>query len=758
MMDKKLKQSLANSFAFLDIQRNVNSGIRSYVFFTEHWGTISDSIKTVYNNKREIVTFLKEVELLFFKFPDSPSAYLDIKENGLPVDHPKYEKIRSEFNNIINERIPYTVLESSVSIHKEIKESNDRKNLQILFAFYLAQICDLDIINCITREIVSIQENLINTGDYDVKSKGHRVPKTLLQLLKLAEINLKINKYNYCCEVDKLNFLLIDNFELIQQYLEEIHNRVVKNEIYDNTLELCQFNLEDNLSKSLNMLSKSMIYPDINAFSKLRKLADLLDDIEYNEVVLDFNNPQVTNFRCILFERAKNAYKYGFISKKKYLKYQKELEETDKEQFKKTRKYLNNLNYLTKKGEPPAIRSFSWSERNKKYYEKELKPTLKAEGDIKIDFSSGLYQDYITKYIKETASEAYKTASRDTILNKGLHLVRLYKQYENEFISSNLIKGMLIDSRAFNEYEKFTKFVSQNTNQTTSALEEIISIQKKLDGILLFSGEFLLGQAYWERKKKFAELFKGEIITFLNNFIEENDCEYLTLDLLDKYSNPDYIKSNYDDFKKDWIEQNYNINEEFPHSKKQLIQSAKKLNSSSDNFCQNEDVYHERFRLFTKNISELDFNFLKIPKINIPYPITDLINLELVGIFQNQLNSFKEDKNLNIGDDRWISEKHLYFKIKQEFPGIPIVRHAKPSWLGQQHFDIYIPTEDIAIEYNGRQHYETIEYFGGEEDFKHRKKLDRKKLEKAEENNTKVIIHKYDSKIDDTMNELENYL
>lgn len=60
-------------------------------------------------------------------------------------------------------------------------------------------------------------------------------------------------------------------------------------------------------------------------------------------------------------------------------------------------------------------------------------------------------------------------------------------------------------------------------------------------------------------------------------------------------------------------------------------------------------------------------------------------------------------------------------------------------------FDIYIKSLNLAIEYNGQQHYEHTPFFQRTKKiFNQRKRLDRLKLKLAKKNKTKVIIFKYD--------------
>ncbi len=87
----------------------------------------------------------------------------------------------------------------------------------------------------------------------------------------------------------------------------------------------------------------------------------------------------------------------------------------------------------------------------------------------------------------------------------------------------------------------------------------------------------------------------------------------------------------------------------------------------------------------------------------------------------------------------WISETELFYKIKNTFKEEKVVHHGKTKWLGRQHFDIYFPKLNIAVEYQGKQHTEAVDYFGGEEAFQKGLKNDRRKKEKCQKNNCILI-------------------
>lgn len=62
----------------------------------------------------------------------------------------------------------------------------------------------------------------------------------------------------------------------------------------------------------------------------------------------------------------------------------------------------------------------------------------------------------------------------------------------------------------------------------------------------------------------------------------------------------------------------------------------------------------------------------------------------------------------------WVSETDLYHRVQSLLPGEQVLQHGRPKWLGRQHFDIWIPDRNVAIEYHGVQHFMEVKRFGGE--------------------------------------------
>ncbi|MEH7886640.1 hypothetical protein V7654_20255 [Bacillus sp. JJ1609] len=94
---------------------------------------------------------------------------------------------------------------------------------------------------------------------------------------------------------------------------------------------------------------------------------------------------------------------------------------------------------------------------------------------------------------------------------------------------------------------------------------------------------------------------------------------------------------------------------------------------------------------------------------------------------------------------KWRSEAELFKTVKKEFDDAQL--HVTLPWLSPQHFDVYIPSLNIALEYQGIQHFKPVSYFGGEEGFQNTVKRDQRKKEKCKQNGVHLIEWMYDEPI-----------
>lgn len=97
---------------------------------------------------------------------------------------------------------------------------------------------------------------------------------------------------------------------------------------------------------------------------------------------------------------------------------------------------------------------------------------------------------------------------------------------------------------------------------------------------------------------------------------------------------------------------------------------------------------------------------------------------------------------------RWVSEEKLLKLTKNLYKNQKIIYQHKPYFLvsdkgHQLSYDIFIPHLKIAIEYQGKQHFEPVDYFGGEDAFIRTQERDRMKQKLSKANGIILIYYNY---------------
>lgn len=87
--------------------------------------------------------------------------------------------------------------------------------------------------------------------------------------------------------------------------------------------------------------------------------------------------------------------------------------------------------------------------------------------------------------------------------------------------------------------------------------------------------------------------------------------------------------------------------------------------------------------------------------------------------------------------------------LKINYPNLEYIEQYRADWLKGLIYDFYIPTLNLAIEYNGIQHYKAVEFFGGEEYFDYCVNNDNLKEKYSNENKTTLVIIKYNNEKED---------
>lgn|GEM_PF-3170120 len=104
-------------------------------------------------------------------------------------------------------------------------------------------------------------------------------------------------------------------------------------------------------------------------------------------------------------------------------------------------------------------------------------------------------------------------------------------------------------------------------------------------------------------------------------------------------------------------------------------------------------------------------------------------------------NLLRERHGLPRIGEGWVSELRLYRLVQAIFPNS--IHQARPAWLKPQHLDILDPESSVAFEYQGRQHFEPIDFFGGDEALERLRERDSRKARLCRKHGVTLVAWHY---------------
>ena len=141
----------------------------------------------------------------------------------------------------------------------------------------------------------------------------------------------------------------------------------------------------------------------------------------------------------------------------------------------------------------------------------------------------------------------------------------------------------------------------------------------------------------------------------------------------------------------------------------------------------------DAFKLVAHKLSSLDIPF------GVGYRFEDFDFIDVA--FSIAL----EDESLLNSKSIWKNESKLSNLVMSCFPDV--IREYSPSWLRGQRLDIFIPSIKVGIEYQGIQHYEPVNFFGGEKGFIKTQERDNRKKVLCAKNGITLIEWSYTTDI-----------
>ena len=110
---------------------------------------------------------------------------------------------------------------------------------------------------------------------------------------------------------------------------------------------------------------------------------------------------------------------------------------------------------------------------------------------------------------------------------------------------------------------------------------------------------------------------------------------------------------------------------------------------------------------------------------------------------------YRAEAGLPAKGEGWISQAFLARCVETALPGHDVVREASPDWLAPQRLDIFVPSLCLAIEYQGEQHFYSLDHWGGDRGLADRQVMDARKREACRAAGVTLLEWRYDEPISD---------
>ena len=357
-----------------------------------------------------------------------------------------------------------------------------------------------------------------------------------------------------------------------------------------------------------------------------------------------------------------------------------------------------------------------WIENNKKSLNEldfDNNEQRKFYIEFKNQFLNGRYidiegNDYYAYYLQNDLKENYFDEV-DVVLNLFENLKVHYpktKKYTNHIITSKL--------ESIDNYSKAWELIS---SRSSLIIETVMDYEKKI-GENLVNGSIIEKLGGYNHLTDFGQRNIKKIIPFVD----------------------EVLKSNLKIKNKSFFDQFFKNNE--PISKRASFYKKYYLSNAEYNHYRRIDETQEKL------------NYIRA----IPHIVEKAIYSQCKQILKIAEDLYRKSIGMPKVGEGWISETELFYKIADYFNDIIVLNHASPKWLGRQHLDVFIPKYKIGIEYQGAQHYQPIDFFGGQIAFEKTVERDVRKKQLCDKNGCKLIYVNPGYQISEILNEIKEII
>ena len=164
--------------------------------------------------------------------------------------------------------------------------------------------------------------------------------------------------------------------------------------------------------------------------------------------------------------------------------------------------------------------------------------------------------------------------------------------------------------------------------------------------------------------------------------------------------------------------------------------------------CGRKIVTTETYIEAVKDIYGDKYDYSQINYINRNTPINIICPEH--GVFQINPIPFLSNKTAEhcpiCSSLKNVCETRLFEALQNAFPSQEIIRkYRNYKWLGRKEIDIFFPKIKLGIEYQGQQHFRSVEMFGGQQAFEKQLERDFEKIAECTKNNITLYHFSYDA-------------